>query len=64
MQVCNGFITLQSNVADGTLVLIVTELAPDQPSGSRTATVLIRPNHMHCLMASLEGYIRDLQPTI
>lgn len=50
MQVKDGFANIE-RVSDDSLVMMVTQITPDMPSGSRTATVLMSPAHLAALLA-------------
>lgn len=50
MHVKDGYANVQ-RVSDGSLLMIVTQITPDMPSGSRTATVLLSPEQLAAILA-------------
>lgn len=49
MQLVDGFATIETTASG--ILMIVTQITPDMPSGSRTATVLMTPEQLAAILA-------------
>lgn len=60
MRVNGGHISIDRNPSDQSLVLVVTEISGDIPSGSRTATVILTRDCMAEFLTHADQLFRRL----
>jgi hypothetical protein len=60
MQPINGFVSVEANKNAMHVVLVVTEIASDIPSGSRTATLLLNYDEGNDLINRLQLGLANL----